>query len=311
MPFSPYIVWYLFLAGVGAGAYLVACICGVLDAVRARRLRARPAAAADRDVRRAHAAEERAVRAQGGYLVAPAATALAGLLLLGDLGDASRAWRIVLDPFASIMATGAWLVALFFLVSLIVAACGLCLRRVPGWLLGAGWGIGGLLAVGVMTYAGLLLSSMPAVDFWHTWLLPALFIVSSLSTGLAAVLAVDVVGGRAVRERRDGLWRAAGVLGVVEACVLAAFLVRGALCSPTAAASCALLVGGSLCVPFWAGLVGCGLAVPGVLHVLGGRVPRRAFVIAASAGVLVGGFFVRSCVVNAALLTPILAGSFA
>ncbi len=53
------------------------------------------------------------------------------------------------------------------------------------------------------------------------------------------------------------------------------------------------------------------MLVPLVLHALHRSAHNEAFVFAASAGVLVGGFFVRFCIVGAALYSPLAIGGFA
>lgn len=292
--FSSYIVWYLFLAGTAAGAFAVASVCSAYDAVRQTR-----------------DSEEVAVRAQTGFLAAPALMAFAALFLLIDLGSPERAWLIALSPFGSIVATGAWLVALFFALSAVVAVCGLALRSIPSWFLWLAWIAGSLLALGVMTYTGLLLSDMVSIDFWHSWLLPVLFVVSSLATGLALVLALGVLtnGGKGSTSRC--LWKASGFVGMLEAVVAIAFLFSRYGYSDAARASCDMLLTGGLAGCFWIGMVGCGMVVPLGLHVLRRRAPVEAFVFAASAAVLVGGFFVRFCVVEAALYSPLVMGGFA
>ena len=52
-----------------------------------------------------------------------------------------------------------------------------------------------LAALAVMLYTGLLLQSLNAVPLWATPWLPALFVLSSLSCGMALVLAACVLAG--------------------------------------------------------------------------------------------------------------------
>lgn len=294
MIFSWYIVWYLFLAGTAAGAYAVAAGCSAYDALRQSRR-----------------SEETAAQAQIGFLAAPVVIALAALFLLIDLGSPERAWMVLLSPFESIVATGAWLVSLFFVLSAAVAVCGMTMRSIPLWFLWFAWIVGVLLAGGVMVYTGLLLSDMVSIDFWNTWLLPVLFVVSSLATGLALVLALGVLSGRGAPRRSRFLWRASGVAGVVELLALAAFLADRYMASEAARVSCDMLFVGDGAGFFWVGIIGCGMAAPFVLHALYRKAQSDAFVFAASAGVLVGGFFLRFCIVFAAWYSPLAIGGFA
>lgn len=292
--FSSYIVWYLFLAGTAAGAFVVASACSASDALR-----------------QTDDSEEVAVRAQAGFLAAPVIIAFAALFLLLDLGSPERAWLVVLSPFESIVSTGAWLVALFFALSAAVAVCGLVMRRIPPWFLWLAWIVGSALAFGVMTYTGLLLSDMVSIDFWHSWLLPVLFVASSLATGLALVLAFGVLASGGKRSTSCCLWKASGFAGIAESLVVILFFCNRYGYSDAARASCDMLFTGDLAGFFWAGVVGCGMLVPLVLHVLHRSAHNEAFVFAASAGVLVGGFFVRFCIVGAALYSPLAIGGFA
>ena len=261
--FSSYIVWYLFLAGTAAGAFVVASACSAYDALR-----------------QTDDSEEVAVRVQAGFLAAPVIIAFAALFLFLDLGSPERAWLVVLSPFESIVSTGAWLVALFF-------------------------------AFGVMTYTGLLLSDMVSIDFWHSWLLPVLFVASSFATGLALVLAFGVLASGGKRSTSCCLWKASGFVGIAEALVVILLFCTRYGYSDAARASCDMLFTGDLAGFFWTGVVGCGMLVPLVLHALHRSAHNEAFVFAASAGVLVGGFFVRFCIVGAALYSPLAIGGFA
>lgn len=292
MLFGWYIVGYLFLAGVGSGAFLVAAACCVLDAVSRTEESARAAEAA-----------------QAGFYVAPCCMTLAAFLLLLDLGNAERALAVAATPFQSVMSAGAWLVALLTLVSGTLAATMLVRCRVPrsvGWLCCVA---GGACAVGVMTYTGLLLSDMVSIDFWRSPWLVVLFVASSLSTGAAAVLGLNVVLRPGSRGIASGLWRAAGVLGAAEAAVLAVFVIAQSGYTEVAAQSCALLVGGRLAPAFWGLVCAAGLALPLACHGAQGASARPAAVAVSSAGVLSGGLALRYCIVAAALYTPYALGA--
>lgn len=59
---------------------------------------------------------------------------------------------------------------------------------------------GAVAAIGVMGYTGVLLSSMAAVEFWNTWLLVALFVVSAVSCGCAFIsFSAFILSGSAQR----------------------------------------------------------------------------------------------------------------
>lgn len=292
MVFGWYIVAYLFLAGAGSGAFLVASSACLWDAAR-----------------RGDASERAARSCQHGFFAAPCLMALAGVFLLLDVGNVERVWLVLLTPLQSVLSAGAWLVALLMLVSGALAAVALVAQAVPRALLWAGCTLGWALALGVMGYTGLLLSDMVSIDFWHTPWLIALFAASSLSCGVAVVAGLDAALAPPSRPVARGVWRAGAVLGCVEALVLAAFLVAQSGFTETARASCELLLEGGLAPVFWGGVVVVGLALPLALHGATRLLPQRAAVMASSLAVLAGGFLLRYCIVAAAAFTPLALGA--
>lgn len=147
--------------------------------------------------------------------------------------------------------------------------------------------VGLLLGVAVAAYTGVLLMSAPGVPLWNTWLLPVLFTVSALDTGVALVEVVSVANAKKEplgRGAHKGLSIAVVVLVLVEACVLFAFAQvmlsgNGLLDSSpgmnaAAAASASVFVSGQLAPYFWTLVVVCGLAVP-LTFAIGSLVLRR------------------------------------
>ena len=147
--------------------------------------------------------------------------------------------------------------------------------------------VGIVLGIGVAAYTGILLMSAPGVPLWNTPLLPFLFTVSGLDTGIALVEVVSVANAKkeALPSRGHRLMeKLVVVLVVVEAIVLAVLLTSmhaggpqvdgGASGSATAALSADLLTTGSLAPWFWALVVACGLAMP-LLAALTGLISHR------------------------------------
>ena len=165
-----------------------------------------------------------------------------------------------------------------------------------------------------MVYTGLLRQGLGAVALWRSPFVPVLFTLSSLSCGIAVVLVAaffaDPEGeaGRIVRP----LVRADAALIVLEAAAAAPFaglaLAGG---HPGTAASAAQLVDGSGAPAWWGGFVLCGLAVPLAVELAFAvrersqaralqPVLRTALAVAAVL-VLVGGFSMRSAIVDAGM----------
>lgn len=191
--------------------------------------------------------------------------------------------------------------------------------------------LGVLLAVVsfvTMAYTGLLLSSMASVPLWHSLWLPVMFVLSSLSCGIALVLASAILGRSACAFASvlRMLVRIDGLIIVVEALVLAAWLV--AVCAAAGAgsadanatstdaaalASVRLLLAGPDALAFWVGLVAVGLVVPLAIDAIASCAlssPRASLAtlsgqtafLASATGVLVGGACLRATIVSAALV---------
>jgi len=249
---GPLIAWYLFLAGAGAGAYLVGVAADYLGE------RYRP------------------LVKPGVYLGAPL-VAIGSLLLLLDLGAPLRFWRGFFRPGSSMISVGIIIISVFIILGAIHIAVLLfklpVSRRALRWL----GGINALFALGTAIYTGLLLGVVKAVPFWNTPMLPLLFLVSALSTGVGAVLLV--VGlqrwvapksveaeGEQVTESVHALARVDLPLIVTELLVLFFLLFVMAASTSVAAESARYLVAGGYAVAFWLGVVVIGLLVPVTLE---------------------------------------------
>ncbi|RDB57691.1 polysulfide reductase [Paraeggerthella hongkongensis] len=299
---------YLFLGGLGAGAYVTVSI-----------LRLAKPGSFKRTV-------------TGGVWIAVASLAIGLLALISEVPKPLQA-MILFKSFvngSSWMTIGAWLLmATFMMVGLSAL---FTTDKIADWLgklckpLGRARGtinkvlaiIGIPLALAVAVYTGILLGSAPAIPLWNTWLLPVLFTVSALDTGLAAVSIVA-----AVLEKDQGIERVQSVfektvvgLVALEAVVLAAFLVTMQQAGGGAAVSAGILSEGVLSMQFWVLVVAVGLVGPFAAAVVqiaaskrksGGHLPA-AIPVGGAACALVGGFTLRFVVlaagVHAALVSP-------
>ena len=179
--------------------------------------------------------------------------------------------------------------------------------------------IGAVLSLGVAVYTGILLMAVPGVPFWHTPVLPCLFTVSALDTGVALVelIALTKRNTAPLAERSFlNLEKAVVFLVIVEAAVLVLFFALmlagnewgaagSASFAETARWSANLLIGGELSALFWVVLVGCGLCLPFAVAlaaaILAGKdkhLPPAATAIGAI-GALAGGCVLRFLVVLA------------
>lgn len=287
--FDVYVIGYLFLAGAGAGCFAIASCRALCAAFAGGAIPARLPS----DMR-------------FGLMAAPPLLVAASLFLLLDLGSPERAWLVFLHPLDSAIGAGACCVALLVLV----ATLGLwAADQGRGGVAAVCWGLGLPLSLGAMSYTGILLSSMVSVDVWRTALVPALFVLSSFSTGFATIEAIGVlVEGRVPGSR--AFRRVAFACTALEALALAVFLLDRYAYSAVARLSCEALLWGGLAFPLWFGVAFLGLATPLAMRILFARLPFAGFSLAASMCALVGGFCLRYCIVNAALLPTALIGNF-
>lgn len=310
-------VWYLFLAGAGAGALAAAALLELRTPLEARTGAAgRPMLA--RLGRVASLADPVIPREALRPFLGPAygaglAAMLVGMFcLMADLGRPDRLLALFLAPSPSYIAVGAYLLVVLVLCAApLVALWAFGASRLPRWLIG-GARVGCLVAaMAVMAYTGLFLSSLPAVVFWHSpWLTP-LFVASSASTGLGLVAGAVVLGPTpdAFRSTLRRLRRADALAVGVEVVALVA-LIGAALAEGGSARDAAdVLLTGRLSPAFWAIAVVLGLVAPLAAELLvRDATPRLALGLAAC--VLVGGLFLRWCVVQVGT-TPDLAVSVA
>ena len=282
--FSDFAIWYLFLAGTAGGAFL----CGVVMDMREN---------TGWDVRRV------SLRARCGMFSCVGLLALAALMLFFDLGNPYDILYLFEQPLRSIVSVGAWLIVGCLACSVATSALVVLRIDVP-WLFRILEILGGVAAVGVMGYTGVLLSSMTSIEFWNTPLVVVLFVASALSCGCACVEVATFFTAGSARGLRD-LEGAGRILRVAEFAVLVAFMVSRWLAGAAAQQSCLLLVAGQLAGLFWGGLVLCGFAVP-ALAGAGMRALRvPALRLAGAASTLIGGVCLRYCVVLAASYSAI------
>ena len=277
------IIWYLFLAGLGAGAFATSAFLSWRhpDATSMRRT---------------------------GYLIAPIAVGIGLVLLMLDaeagLHDPLRFALLLSNPL-SVMTWGVVFLSLFMLAALAALVLTLAGRSVPKWVNVAGLA----LAVCVAMYTGALLGVCRPYSLWNSALLPILFLVSAFSSGAASVLLASV-GFHAEEFNRVGVLKKFHFcLPVAELLLLASLLFVTGYVSDAGWQTVTSLVAGEYALMFWLGLVGFGLVLPTVLETWLLFVSpkefeesRKAHLVSAlsDVGVVVGGFLLRYLVVMAA-----------
>lgn len=285
MVWDAIIAIYLFLAGLGAGAFVLGALTNW----------AKTPAPAMKKV---------------AFIVAPVAVAVGTLMLVVDahagLMNPLRFFGLVAN-LGSVMAWGVIILSAFLVVSIVDLIVLLVKKSTPKAL----DIVGAVLAVCVAAYTGVLLGDAGiAFPLWNMAVLPILFIVSAASTGIAVTLLITRLVAADEAAALPWLGKAGLVLPVLELALVIVLLavagMAGGSAGAAGAASVANLVSGPYAVAFWLGFVVIGLAVPFVLEFMSHRGSQsKALPMAGEACVLVGGFMLRYLVIMAAVAVAV------
>lgn len=308
--FNELTIGYLFLGGSGAGAVLVLAF---LELANLGRYGVRPLSGKFVRVfgralffmRRRFAAPHDLLVA--GWLVA------AGLLLLGaaclfiDLGHPDRIWRLLITTAPTVMTVGGWaLIAsitcagIFFVLSVLDHS-----RFKPTYILVLAI-VSMVVAFITMLYTGLLLQSFASVMAYRTWMIPALFTLSSLSCGIALVIGVDsFVDSRMLSVGAlSRLLRFDRILIVLEL-VLLGMYVLWVVNQQSLELTTTALFSGELASWLWGGLVVGGLIVPFIMERFYGLGSSKGMNLIIAGCILGGGLVLRLCIADLSTLDPI------
>jgi formate-dependent nitrite reductase membrane component NrfD len=293
----PQAVWrwkiaaYLFLAGTGAGAVIVGVVGDFMGY---------------------------AIPAKIAIAFGIPAVAVSTLFLIMDLGHPAKFFRAMLHPGTS------WISRGFFIVSALIVSGGL---TVILWV----WPFGSVLdvnqglrtalevialvlAVATCIYTGILIGIVVSRPFWNNPLLPILFLISAVSTGIGAVFfitpIVSSVLGIASPKTAEFVTRlesADMILIIVEAMAIYLYLTLVFDRAPEAAS---LLLTGKLSRLFWGGFLVVGLAVPMVIEYFASMmhegVSQSLLTLVAGVLVLIGGFLMRLLILAAGIRSPLI-----
>lgn len=215
------------------------------------------------------------------YALAALLLALGAICLTADLGDMSRAVLLLFNPTLTFVSVGSWVLGTSLLLAVVLFAMWVAIPQAPDALVRALEVALAATSLATMAYTGLLLQSINAVPLWTTWWVPALFVASSLSCGVALALVVPIFADSA--ELFSGVLQRVAKADTVV--VLAEVLIAGgfiaslayrqaafagaAQLNPTEAAaqaSVANLFAGEHAWQFWLLFVGLGLVVPLILR---------------------------------------------
>ena len=273
--------------------------------------------------------------ARYGALIAPLPVMIGCGLLVLELGSFQTGhWFKWLNLYRTItlspMSIGTWLLTVFIGISLVYAYTFLPkdasagdrlepLRKAMAW-------IGVPLGIAVAIYTGVLLGAMPSRPFWNSPILAMLFLLSSLSTGEAAILLTRAVLHKGKRDadvaQSSYLLTTSDVLLIgFELVVIFLFIMFAYLTVGDVGYAVSVILfsdrsvemfGANLAVPFWLGVVLIGLLIPALIemfYVSPKLLYQRQFgppysvEVIVPVAVIVGGFILRYVVVIAGQIT--------
>jgi formate-dependent nitrite reductase membrane component NrfD len=280
------IAGYLFLGGLGGGAYTIGAINSFLGA-------------------------SLELSTTVALWIAFPALFIGTILLLADLGTPSRAALAGMKPGTSWIARGTWIISAFMVLSFIHLVIHQ-FTDVRGGIVNLIAVLGIVFAVGTMSYTGILLSASKGIPFWRSGVVPVVFVVSAVVTGhFAIMLGVSLFGGGAetMEALRAMSLEAAGLVVLEVLAIL--FFLQAAFRIPDSRESAERILRRRA---FVFGYFIVGLALPLVLMVVVYRSGAQAGGMFATAVVgavlgLIGGLILRqSILICGALPTLNIAG---
>lgn len=273
------VVLYLLVAGVSAGAFAVSALAYFIDRHKYQEI----------------------VRI--GAYIAPFPVILGLLCLIFDLKKPALFWKLMVtfQPL-SVMSLGAWLLAIFSVLSFLYfylwlperwdltdrlkkflvrwdkiqfianirtsPLLGKFHKRNIDHLKGPIAMAGLVVSLMVGIYTGLLLGVLLARPFWNNPVLPLLFLVSALKTGTASILLFGFLAWSRigfeypVSTRGKNLLQAIDAVLIALALIAVALFVFGLYFSPHGQAAAGLILGGRYTFMFWVLAVGVGIILP-------------------------------------------------
>lgn len=263
------LIWiYLWLAGMAGGAYLAAFA-----------------------VNRFTGGKNDSLLRLSTYLAIPLVV-LGVLLLIFELGNPIRFWHLFTQfDVVSPMSMGTWILMAWVIIAMIMivswwlqnrvseeVAASLAALRGPLSIVSA------VLAAALITYTGVLLAVSSQPLWSNTVLLPTLFVISAVSTGVAilvlAALALNAIAGGSMAGLKPALnyifgsteWKTPkemvlqlaetdAIIIVLEIMAMVGYIIW-LVTSTSGSDALAVLISGSMAAPFWVGVILLALLIP-------------------------------------------------
>ncbi|MEW6456247.1 MAG: NrfD/PsrC family molybdoenzyme membrane anchor subunit [Acidobacteriota bacterium] len=284
---------YLFLAGVGAGAYAVGIFANFTGWTLASKI--------------------------GIFLGFPLLF-IGTFFLIADLGVKPRALRAFMNPKTSWIARGTFIISIFMILGAIHTGTLIWpfqwLKQLTGIHLAISI-VNFVFAILTMIYTGILLGASRPIALWSTAMLPLLFLVSGLSTGALSIIfflsMFGFSGGNGLGWQIFQLAKLDILLIFIEFIVIF-FYIQATHRTEESRASASLMIKEKFAPMFWIGIILIGMAIPLVIELIEISVLKEALEIYSSiAGVfaslcgLSGGYLLRYIILACGVRTPLRA----
>lgn len=282
---------YLYLAGMGAGSYIIGTIINwFMNPSRVASIWGLPL-----DLPKT------------ALLWGPVLVAIGAPFLILDLGIKRRFLYACLNPKTSWVARGFLILSIFIVFGVVLLAKSVLPFE---WLYVEStlWYIPEIIAFafafGTAIYTGILLKATKSIPLWNTYFLPLLFLVSALSTGSMAIILSALGTGLFHHDAGvlEVLMGGEQIMVVIEGIVLYLYLSRRYKVSEQGKDSVHLLLFGEKKLIFWGGIVLLGFIFPVILKNIASFFHGNVMLIFVSGLILLcGGFFLRLGVLSAGI----------
>jgi formate-dependent nitrite reductase membrane component NrfD len=223
-----------------------------------------------------------------------------GLFDMGHLGNKAIFWKMVLRPGSS------WISRGFLFVILFIGSAGIQMALTM-WAPGTPAEIffkvvAGMTALGVATYSGFVISYVSCIKFWHSAIMPVLFIVAGLTCGTAILMVIYSITGPAQFSaiRSFSLY-----ILPINIIIVAMHLWISTYNSSTAKNSVKAIVSGSLGWLFWPVVVVIGSVIPMVMTFLSDA-DSQSLLIVNALFILAGNLALRYTILRAGMYPSLL-----
>lgn len=215
-----------------------------------------------------------------------------------------KLWRMILRPQTSWISRG-------LIITLLLIVFGAIQLAFSYWLPGTTEEmvfkvLTGIMAFGIILYAGFTMSYVHGIPFWNSALLPALFIVWGILSGLALIMAI----GPGVASIDTGAVITADLAFLIAAIILIVlYLWTATYAEATAKQSVRELTRGYPVLVLGIGVVLCGIIIPlaiSLISYLSGNTPTPSLAILVLACEIMGSLAFMYSVLKVGLYRPLI-----